>query len=148
MTEDELAEMWSNDMAIDPTNLEGDLLALSQMRTKYWRIYNAQRIRLEKVKADYNRLRMIVYEMYTGKASEEDYKRRKAGGYPPPPSMKILKSEAPMYMDADPEMIDISIKFADAKRHVDNLKLMLESIDKKSMNIAAYQKERAYKNGN
>ncbi len=106
MTLEEINEMWAQDAKIDETNLGSESLKIPQLHNKYYTLYSKEALRLRKYKGDLKELEFAKYEYYTGTMSEEDLKEK---GWKPNP-LKILRTDVNKYIEADRDIINLSLK--------------------------------------
>lgn len=131
MTLDQLFEMWQEDCKIDRTELAEEALKISSLHTKYHTLYTKERLRLKKLEADYKVLKLEKYEFYTQGPTKETQEK----GWELPAKGLILKGDIPMYMEADSELIEQSLKIGYQQEKVDLLESILKSLVNRGYNI-------------
>lgn len=106
MTLEEINEMWAVDSKINEVDLGNEALKIPRLHNKYYNLYVKEMLRVKKLRADLKELEMAKHEYFTGTMAEEDLKARGWRPY----ALKIMKSEVARYIDADREVIDLSLK--------------------------------------
>jgi len=89
------------DTQIDETQLDKESLRLPQLHNKYLNFYMDAKLLLQKHENDYNRLRRLKWEYYTGKLDDETLKHY---GWNPF-QLKILKQDVSIYLEGDDDLI-------------------------------------------
>lgn len=123
---DHIFELWERDSAINRDNLDQESLNASKLHQKYHKIYTQERLTLRKYEADLKQLRLEKYEFYTQGPTKETVEK----GWQLPPCGKILKVDANTYVDADRDIVELSLKIGIQHEKIE----LLESIIKSIMN--------------
>lgn len=126
MTIDEILENWNVDSQIDKTELGEEALKIPKLHHKYYQIYVKEKMILRKQESDMKQLKLDKYEFLTQGPNEETKDR----GWKLPPKGMILKSDIPMYLDSDQEIINQSLKIGYQQEKIE----LLDSIIKTVMN--------------
>lgn len=106
MSTDDISEIWSKDANIDETNLANEAKKIPQLHSKYYNLYYREALKVKKLKYDYKQLEMDKREWYDGSMCEEDLKER---GWKPF-LKKVIRQDLDRYIQADPDIIKISLK--------------------------------------
>ncbi|HAW79413.1 MAG TPA: hypothetical protein DCX27_06675 [Balneola sp.] len=101
MNFDKIKQMVLQDCEIDETQLDAESLRLPQLHNKYLNIYLDTKLILERKQNEFNRLRRLKWEYYTGKMDAEVLEHM---GWEPF-DLKILKQDIAIYMDGDDDLI-------------------------------------------
>ena len=117
---------WEKDSKFDPAELGRISLELPKLHHKYYKIFSNERLLLKKMEAQYKVLKLEKFEFYQDGPTQEQSQK----GWVYPPKGKILKSDIPNYMEADPQIIEFNLRLAYQKEKLD----VLESIIKMIMN--------------
>jgi len=125
---EEILNHWKEDVNIDPTDLTTESLKIPKLHHKYYQILVKERLLLRKYKEDYKSLKLQKHEFYTQGPSEETVKK----GWELPAKGLILKSDVPLYMDADREMTTLSLRIGLQEEKVTTLDSIIDSIMKRS----------------
>ena len=101
MNFEKIKQMVLQDSEIDETQLDAESLRLPQLHNKYLNIYLDTKLILERKQNEFNRLRRLKWEYYTGKMDAEVLEHM---GWEPF-DLKILKQDIAIYMDGDDDLI-------------------------------------------
>ena len=121
---DEILDMWSLDCDIDRTELGQEALRIPKLHSKYLRHYTEERLILRKLEEEKRELIKMKHDYYRGIMPEEDLK---ANGWEPF-QLNVLKSDVPMHIDADQDVIKINLRMAMQSEKVDALESIIKSI--------------------
>jgi hypothetical protein len=128
---EEILDWWSEDCKVDRTELGEEALKLPKMHAKYLRVFSEERLTLRKMEEDRKQLVLLKHDYYRGVLSDEDLKEQ---GWEPF-RMNILKSDIPMRMDADQDIIKINLRIAMQQEKVDTLEAIIKSISNRGFLI-------------
>jgi len=103
MNFDKIKQMVLQDCEIDETQLDAESLRLPQLHNKYLNIYLDMKLILERKQNEFNKLRRLKWEYYTGKMDAEVLEHM---GWEPF-DLKILKQDIAIYMDSDDDLITL-----------------------------------------
>lgn len=107
VTIEKLMEMWAEDAKIDETEPGRELLRIPNLHAKYLRILTHHNLVAKKVVTDYNRMKKLKWEYYSGDLNnEEDLAKY---GFEPLLG-KILRQDIPIYLDSDQQLTDLLLK--------------------------------------
>lgn len=101
MNIEQLQEMWSVDCQIDDDRLDKEAVRTPNLHSKYLNILIANKLKLAKIKADYNTLRQAKFRYYRGEMGKqelEDY------GWQQWQGAKPLKNEMDEFLSGDAEL--------------------------------------------
>lgn len=121
---DEIQLMWERDAQIDRTELGEESLRIPQLHAKYFKVFSQERMTLRKLEAEYKQLYRDKYEWYNGSVSEETLKARE---WEPNP-LKILRTDIPMYIEADPVVQNHALRIEMQKEKVDFVEAIIKSL--------------------
>lgn len=128
---DSILELWEEDSKLDRNDLSNESLKIPGLHSKYYRIYVNEKLILRKYEAQLKELKMEKYEFYTQGPSKEQIDR----GWKLPPVGKVLKADVNMYLDADKEIIELSLRIGIQKEKIDLLESIIESFKARGFNI-------------
>lgn len=128
---DEIQLMWERDAQIDRTELGEESVRIPQLHSKYFRIFSQERLTLRKLESDYKQLYRDKYEWYNGNISEE---KIRAHEWEPNP-LKILRTDIPMYIEADELMQNQALKIEMQKEKVDFVESIIKSLTTRGFQI-------------
>ncbi len=126
-------EEWESDSVFDKTELGDESLKVAKLHHKYYRMLTQERITRRQLEADLKILKLEKHEFYTQGPSKESMDR----GWVMPPIGKVIKSEVGNYMDADRDIIDISLKIGIQSEKIDFLESIIKTLLNRGYNIRA-----------
>jgi len=106
MSTDDISELWAKDSKIDETNLMGESKRIPELHSKYYNLYYKEALKVKKLKYDLKELEHAKREYYDGSMAEEDLIER---GWKPY-QKKVLRNEVDKYIQADKDIINLSLK--------------------------------------
>lgn len=106
MSTDDISTIWSADSKIDETNLMGESKKIPELHNKYYTLYYKEALRVKKLRADYKELEFAKREWIEGTMAEEDLRDR---GWKPY-QRKVLRNDVDKYIQADKDIIALSLK--------------------------------------
>ena len=128
MTLEQILKEWEKDAVIDKTKLNSESLNSDNLHCKYLRELSNANMMREKKRTEYNKVvcdRFIYYtEGVKTMPTKEDMKKMPRGA--------ILKSEADRYVQADEDVIAITLELALAQEKCNTLKSILDTIARRS----------------
>ena len=129
---DDLMEEWSKDAAIDETEPGRETAKIPNLHAKYLRILTHHNLIVKKLMSDYNKLRRIKFEYYSGDLNNpEDLEKYNLE----PMSKKLLKQEIPTYLDSDIDLNSILIKKVVHEEVVEFCKTVLKEISNRTWQL-------------
>lgn len=123
--EDILTE-WDKDSQLDRTKLDIVALGLPQMHAKYIRFLSHERLLLKKYEADYKTLKLDKQLFYVDGPDEEQV----AKGWQLPAKGRILKSDVGPWLEADKDIIALSLKIGMQQEKIETLKSIVDIISR------------------
>jgi hypothetical protein len=140
---DQILSLWKEDSIIDITNLGEEAIKIANLTQKYYEILVQERVLLRKYQNDYKVLNLEKYEFYTQGPNEETEQK----GWTLPSKGIIIKSEIPIYLDADKDLIELSLKIGIQQEKVQLLETIIKSLKDRGFNIRAALDDRKLKEG-
>lgn len=131
MTIDEILESWENDSNIDLTELDKESVSIPKLHHKYYQIYVKEKLLCKKYESEYKKLKLDKYEFYTQGHNEDTIKK----GWELPAKGVIIKSDIPMYMEGDNDIISQSLKIGYQQEKVELLESIIKSLNTRGYNI-------------
>ena len=125
-----IQEEWGRDSDVDKTELGDEALKIPKLHHKYYQIYTAEKMLLRKYESDMKQLKLVKYEFYTMGPNEDTPKDWRL-----PPRGMILKSDVPMYMEADRDIVDMSLKIGMQQEKVELLESIIKSLTNRGFQI-------------
>lgn len=121
---EDILELWEADSKIDRTELGDEALLIPKLHHKYYQIYVKERITLRKFEAEMKQLKLDKYEFLTQGPNEDN----KDKGWRLPAKGMILKGDIPMYLDADDDIVNLSLKIGIQQEKIEFLDSIIKSI--------------------
>lgn len=121
---DEIHQLWADDCDINRMELGEESIKLPKLHSKYLNIMTTERMILKRLEEDRKELVKLKHDYYRGILPEEDLKEN---GWTPF-QLSVLKSDLPLYMDADQDIIKLNLKIAAQQEKVDVLESIIRSI--------------------
>lgn len=124
----EIESMWKTDSKIDPDELHMEAIKIPQLHGKYHEIQNNTYILKKELEYKYNKLLMEKNLYYSHKADPEVYKKN-------PLNQKIMKTDIPLYLNSDIELVTAKNKVEYANHILNYLSDILKMIHNRSFQI-------------
>ena len=128
---EEIYEEWAKDSEIDQTNVSGESANIPKLHNKYFRIYMEEGMKLRQFRAKYKQLKLLKEQYYKGELDVEELKEY---GWDPQP-LKILRQDIPVYIDADQDIIDLSLKIGMQEEKVNYLEAIIKMISNRGFQL-------------
>ena len=128
---EDIFDEWKRDSEIDQTDLGNESLRIPKLHHKYYMMLMAERSALRKLEYQMKQLKLSKYEFYSQGHTAET----KQLGWELPPRGIILKADIPMYLEADRDIIDLSLKIGIQGEKVDFLDSILKSLQTRNFLI-------------
>ena len=122
---DDIRNMWSLDAKIDSTELSHESLRIPSLHSKYYGIFTEERLRLRKYETDMKKLRLEKFEFYTQGPTKETLER----GWTLPPVGRVIKSEVNNYIDADDDIIHLTLKIGIQQEKIEMLESVIRTLN-------------------
>ena len=120
---DEIYEHWGKDSEIDSTELGSEATKIPKLHHKYYQIFIKERMLLKSYEAEMKKLKLDKYEFF----SQGHNENTKEKGWELPARGMILKTDIPMHMDADKDIINLSLKIGMQFEKVEFLESIIKS---------------------
>jgi len=130
---EEIFEQWKINSNIDKTELGDEVLNIPKLHHKYYQILINERLLLRSHEAEMKKLKLDKHEFFTQGPNEES----KTKGWKLPAKGLILKSDIPMYIDADDDLIKLSLKIGVQQEKIDLLESIIRTLMNRGYNIKA-----------
>jgi hypothetical protein len=128
---EDIFDAWDKDSKIDKTELGDESLNIPRLHHKYYTMLVAERSVLRRLEADMKQLKLDKYEFYAHGHTEET----KAKGWKLPPRGLILKGDVPMFVEADKDMIDLSLRIGVQQEKVEFLDSIIKTLNTRNFII-------------
>lgn len=130
---EEIFEQWKIDSEIDRTELGDEALKVAKLHHKYYQILVSERLLVKSHEAEMKRLRLDKYEFFSQGPNEETQSK----GWKLPAKGLILKSDIPMYMDADEDIIKLSLKIGVQQEKIELVESIIRTLMNRGYNVKA-----------
>tara|TARA_B100001057_G_scaffold405463_1_gene418431 strand:+ start:2348 stop:2761 length:414 start_codon:yes stop_codon:yes gene_type:complete len=117
-----LNDMWEKDAPLDDEKLDTDSLSIPKLHAKYLRLYNSFVTLKDQAELDVKRTYRDRWEYYTGKSES-------------PFPIKLIKTDVPIYLEADQLYQKSLLKVKYYHQMVEALKTILSAINNRSFHI-------------
>ena len=128
---EEIYEMWAKDCEIDTTNVSSESANIPKLHNAYFRIYMEEGMRLKKMKGEFKKLRLLKEQYYRGELDVEELKEY---GWTPQP-LKILRQDIPTHVEADEDIIDMTLKIGMQEEKVSYLEAIIKMINNRGFQL-------------
>ena len=131
MNIEQLREMVSVDIKINENDLNTESLNTPQLHNKYLVIYENSKLELEKLEFQEKILKRDKWLYYAGKMGDDDLKRKSWDAF----EHNILKTDIPMFLDADVDLQKIRAKISLQTSLVSYVEQVIKIITGRQWNI-------------
>jgi hypothetical protein len=128
---DEIFKNWEIDSKILPTDLANEAMKIPSLHNKYLNAHSLEKLKLKNLEISRKKLQLAKWEYYTGSMDRDEIISR---GWELL-SLKILKSEAERYLEADSEITDLDLKIAYQKEKVEVLSSIINTLNNRNFII-------------
>ena len=143
MKVEEILESWKEDSVIDKTELGDEAMKIAKLHHKYYQILINERCILRSFESDMKKLKLAKYEFYTQGPDEET----KQKGWKLPAKGLILKADIPMYMDADEDIVKLSLRIGLQQEKIDLLESIIKTVMNRGYNLKVALEWQRFING-
>mgnify|MGYP003336677009 FL=1 len=140
---DEIFELWSKDSEINPMDISTESLKIPKLHHKYYSLLSKEKLVLRKLESEYAQLYQIKFEYFLGTLDEETLKER---NWRPNPRT-IIKSDIPMNIESDKDIIDITLRIAYQKEKISALESIVKSVMERNWIIRNFIEWQKFQNG-
>jgi len=128
ITLDDIKTQWAEDSKIDNDLLDNESTKIPQLHSKYLNyLSDVRSIKIRK-EQEYKVLIREKFEYYTGKASDKVYQEN-------PFDLKVLKQDVPMYIDADPEIQNVTTRINYYEEMIFFLEKVIQQLNNRTFQI-------------
>ena len=128
ITLEDIKSQWAEDSKIDNDLLDNESTKIPQLHSKYLNYLTDVRLLKLRKEQEYKVLIREKFEYYTGKADDSVYQKN-------PFDLKVLKQDVPMYMDADPEIQNVTTRINYYEEIVFVLEKIIQQINNRTFQI-------------
>ena len=131
MNIDEIMSEWKTDSEIDVTELADESIKIAKLHQKYYEYLIKEKLLFKKNESNLKILKLEKYEFYTQGHNEETLKK----GWELPSKGMVIKSEIPMYLEGDKDIINLNLKISYQQEKIDLLQSIIKSLNNRGYNI-------------
>lgn len=131
MSTDDISEIWAKDANIDETNLVGESKKIPSLHSKYYNMYFREALKVKKLRYDYKQLELAKREWFDGSMAEEDLRE---WGWKPY-QKKIIRQDIDKYIQADSDIVKLSLKIDYHTARADYLEDIVKTIHSRNFII-------------
>jgi hypothetical protein len=143
MKVDEILELWKEDANVDNTEIGEEAIKIAKLHHKYYQILINERFVLRSHEAEMKKLKLDKYEFFTQGPNEETQQK----GWKIPAKGLILKADIPMYMEADDEIIRLSLRIGIQQEKIELLESIIKTIMNRGYNLKVALEWQKFING-
>ena len=130
---DDIYAEWEKDSQLDRAELGEEALKIPKLHHKYFKIFTHERLQLRKLETELKQLKLEKHEFFTMGPTEETHEK----GWRLPPQGKILRSDVNNYIEADKDIVNLSLKIGIQHEKIDLLDSIIKSLTARGFNIKA-----------
>lgn len=139
----EILDSWKVDSVIDRTDVGNASLQFTKLHHKYYEMFCHERLKFKSLHIQLKQLKLQKFEFYCNGPDEETEKL----GWKLPASGRILKADIAMYLDADPDIIDISLRIGVVGEKVELLESIIKALTTRGYAIKNFLEDQRFKGG-
>lgn len=124
-------ELWAEDSSVNREAIDEESLRISKLHHKYHQIYTNERLTLRRLEAEMKVLRLEKFEFYTQGPTKETAEK----GWQLPPIGKILKADANTYVEADQDIINLSLKIGIQHEKIELLESIIKTVQNRGFQL-------------
>jgi thymidylate synthase len=113
------------------TELADESIKIAKLHQKYYEYLIKEKLLFKKNESDLKLLKLEKYEFYTQGHNEETLKK----GWELPSKGMVIKSEIPMYLEGDKDIINLNLKISYQQEKIDLLQSIIKSLNNRGYNI-------------
>ncbi len=140
---DEILNLWKEDCVIDKTEIGDEAIKIAKLHHKYFQILVNEKFTLKSHEAEMKKLKLEKYEFFTQGPNEDTQKK----GWKLPAKGIILKTDIPMYMDADDDIIRVSLRIGAQQEKIELLESIIKTIMNRGYNLKVVLEWQKFING-
>lgn len=128
---DDIFAEWEKDSHIDRSELGEELIKIPKLHHKYFGIFTNERLLLRKLEVELKQLKLAKNEFLTMGPTEETH----AKGWQLPPQGKVLRSDVNNYIDADKDVVNLTLKIGIQQEKIELLESIIKSLTNRGFNL-------------
>jgi hypothetical protein len=140
---EDILALWEEDSKIDNTEIGDEAIKIAKLHHKYYQILINEKLILRHRESELKKLKLEKYEFFTQGPNEET----QAKSWKLPAKGLILKSDIPMYMDADDDIIKQSLKIGIQQEKIEFLESVIKTLMNRGYNLKVALEWQKFING-
>lgn len=137
-----LMEEWSKDCVVDETEPSREMAKIPRLHSKYLNILTHHKLVAKKLKNDYDKLRKIKLDYYSGDLNDpEDLEKY---GFTEPMMKKIYKPDMSSWLDSDADLNKILLKKIVHDEVVSYCESVLKELHSRTFQIKSFMEWERY----
>lgn len=140
---EDLQDEWSKDCNVNIADVQGESSLTGTLHNKYWRFFSNENILLKKREMELKVLKLAKYEFLLQGPNPETIEK----GWKLPACGRVLKTDIPMYMEADSDIINLTLKVALQREKVEFLKSVIDMIKNRGFTLNTILNDQKFKAG-
>jgi Recombination, repair and ssDNA binding protein UvsY len=135
MALNEIIEMWEKDSVIDQTNPGTEILRIPILHSKYVKQHIAHSLAVKSYAIEYNKIRKLKWEYYTGKLNGDTEVLKK---YNLEPFPFTLKGDVNTYLDSDEDLAKVIAKKSMHEQGVELCSLIVKELNARTYQLRSF----------
>ncbi len=140
---EDIYDLWSEDSKIDEHHLGDEALKVPQLHHKYYKLLSHESLLKRKLEAELKVLKLEKQEFFLLGPSPET----QAKGWTLPPSGRVLKPDLGTYIDADKDIIALTLKIGVQAEKLALLESIIKSLHSRNFEIKSWIEFKKFQNG-
>lgn len=135
MSVNEIIDMWDKDSSIDQTDPGREILKIPMLHSKYVRQHVAHSLAVKSYSIEYNKMRKIKWEYYTGKLNGDTEMLKK---YNLEPFPFTLKGDVNTYLESDEDLAKIIAKKSMHEQGVELCSFIVKELNSRTYQLRSF----------
>lgn len=124
MKYDEIVTLWNSDCIIDRANLSLAAIKIPQLHNKYFKLFSVERLNYKRHEESLKEIKRVKWEYYQGTLDINVIIENGWDQW----QKKLLRTDIPLYVDADKDIINKKMQLAAAFEKVDLIESIIKQI--------------------
>ena len=138
---DEIIELLKEQLVIDPTDLEGELIRTPNLNCMILDMLNKKKRLLGEAESKFKQLKLDRWKYYLGKQTDEYYGKFR------PMNETVIKSDVQLYLESDQILIKAGEVVSEVRRQVEILENALKQCNNRAFQIREIIALRRFESG-
>lgn len=128
---EDIIKSWEEDSKVPVDQLQEQAANVAYLHNKYYKIFLQERVTLRSLESARKKMYLDKFEYFTGTIDEARLKERQWKPF----ALRVLKTEVPMHMEADQDMIALDERIGVQKDKVEFLESIIKQINNRNFQI-------------